>query len=49
MHSFANNEPETTSCHPSRELLCASVAHSLEVTTAPELISAGFLNLHGYN
>lgn len=49
MHSFANNELETTSSHPFRELLCASLAYSIKVTTAPALSSARFLKLDIYN
>lgn len=49
MHSSANNEPETTCCHPLRELLCASIAYSFKVTTAPGLSSTRFLKLDIYN
>lgn len=49
MHSFANNEPETTGCHLSREIFCASTAHSFKGTTAIGLSSATFLELDTQN
>lgn len=48
MHFFANNEPETTSCHPFREFYYASIAHSFKVTPTPGLSSVRLFKLDIY-